>query len=122
MNTRISFAFVAVALTALVACGGSDGGDGGTNDAGGGAAATTTVTLRDNTFEPGDPVIAAGSLELVNEGESPHTFTVEDQGVDVEVEAGATASASVDLEPGTYTLFCRFHREQGMEGTLTVEA
>ena len=57
----------------------------------------------------------------MNEGEAPHTFTVEGEDVDVEVEAGQTTTTTVDLEPGTYTLFCEFHREQGMEGTLTVE-
>jgi plastocyanin len=67
-------------------------------------------------------VVVAGEIQLANEGEAPHTFTIEGEDVDVEVDAGATATASVDLEPGTYTMFCRFHRGQGMEGTLTVEA
>jgi plastocyanin len=110
----------------LAACGG--GGD----DAGGitpaetstGAPAvstTTTITMRDNEYAPGDPVVAGGELSLVNEGAAPHTFTVEGEDIDVEVEAGAEASATIDLEPGTYTLFCQFHRSQGMETTLTVQ-
>lgn len=101
----------------LAACGG--GGD----DAGGGAGASTTstITMRDNDYAPIDPVVGGGELALVNEGQSPHTFTVDGEAVDVEVEAGSQATASIDLEPGTYTVLCQFHRAQGMETTLTVQ-
>lgn len=106
----------------LAACGGDDGGATADPAAdGGGASSTTTITMRDNEYVPSDPVVADGDLQLVNEGASPHTFTVEDEDVDVDVEAGAEATASIDLAPGTYTLFCEFHRSQGMETTLTVE-
>jgi len=120
-------------MLVLSACGG--GGDDG-DDAGGtggdtpaetlatdaaDASATKTVTMSDNEFAPADPVVASGELKLVNEGQSPHTFTIDGEDVDVEVEAGAKATASIDLEPGTYTLYCQFHRAQGMETTLTVE-
>jgi plastocyanin len=113
-KTKKLFSIAGMLLLPLAACGG--GGDDG------GAAGASTVTMRDNTFVPTDPVIAAGDVELVNEGGSPHTFTVEGENVDVEVEAGQTVTEAVDLAPGTYTLFCKFHRSQGMEGTLTVEA
>jgi plastocyanin len=109
-----------VGLLVLAACGGG-GGDADDGD-GDGATAGSTVTMRDNTFAPADPVIAGGAVELVNEGESPHTFTVEGEAVDVEVAAGETVTETIDLAPGTYTLFCEFHRGQGMEGTLTVES
>ena len=49
---------------------------------------------------PADPVIGAGDVELVNEGESPHTFTIEGEDVDVEVDAGQTTTATVDLPAG----------------------
>jgi plastocyanin len=107
----------------LVACGGGDDEAGtptGPADATE-ASTTTTVTMRDNEYAPADPVVGGGELELVNEGAAPHTFTVEGEEVDVEVEAGSTATTSIDLEPGTYTLFCEFHRSQGMETTLTVQ-
>ena len=107
----------------LAACGGGD--DAGTQpDApateGAEASTTTTVTMRDNEYAPADPVVGSGELDLVNEGEAPHTFTVEGEDIDVEVVAGATSTATIDLEPGTYTVFCEFHRSQGMETTLTV--
>ena len=111
----------------LAACGGGDDGndavaqpDAPATEAAEGAT-TTTVTMRDNEYAPADPVVGSGELELVNEGEAPHTFTVEGEDVDVEVEAGAKSTATIDLEPGTYTVFCEFHRSQGMETTLTVE-
>ena len=119
MKTRMLVALAATAFL-LAACGG--GSDAANGDADGGdAAASSSVTMRDNEFVPTDIVISAGEVELVNEGASPHTFTVEDESVDVQVEAGDTATTTVDLAAGTYTVFCSFHRTQGMEGTLTVE-
>jgi plastocyanin len=109
---------IAALSLVLAACG---GGDDGGNAAGDGGAATSTVTMRDNEFVPSDPVVSAGEVELVNEGASPHTFTVEGEDVDVQVEAGQTVTETIDLAAGTYRLFCEFHRGQGMEGTLTVE-
>jgi plastocyanin len=122
-KARIAIATAATSIALMTACGG--GGDaavGAGDGADGGTAAASTVTMRDNEFVPSDPTISAGDVELVNEGQSPHTFTVEGEDVDVQVEAGQAATVTVDLEPGTYTLFCSFHRAQGMEGTLTVEA
>jgi plastocyanin len=105
----------------LSACGGGDGGT--ADDAGGdgGGGATSTVTMVDNAFEPSDPTVAAGDVQVVNDGAAAHTFTIDGQDVDVEVEPGGSATATVDLEPGSYTLFCRFHRSSGMETTITVE-
>ena len=119
-RTGMLMLLLAATLT-LAACGGGDDGaaDGGEGAAE--AAITSTVTMRDNEYAPGDPVVGTGELSLVNEGSSPHTFTVEGEDVDVEVEAGSEATASIDLAPGTYTLFCEFHRQQGMETTLTVQ-
>jgi plastocyanin len=130
MSTRGRLLSLAIGGSLLVAaCGG--GGDGADEPAAGSTATetsasdagatTTTVTMRDNEYAPADPVVTSGELELVNDGASPHTFTVDGESVDVEVEAGSKATASIDLEPGTYTVFCRFHRSQGMETTLTVE-
>ena len=118
MKSRKILSIAAVSLLLLTACG---GGDDGANGGGDGAAATSTVTMRDNAFVPSDPVVSAGEVDLVNEGASPHTFTVEGEDVNVQVEAGQTVTETIDLAAGTYTLFCEFHRGQGMEGTLTVE-
>lgn len=116
-KTREILSIAGICVLLLTACGGGDDGQ----NAGGGGAASSTVTMRDNAFVPVDPVVAAGEIQLVNEGESPHTFTVQGEGVDVQVDAGQTVTETIDLGAGTYTLFCEFHRAQGMEGTLTVE-
>ena len=120
-NTKKLRSIAGVGLLLLAACGGGGGEDAGTDGADG-ATGGSTVTMQDNTFAPSDPVIVAGEVELVNEGEAPHTFTVEGEAVDIQVDAGQTVTETIDLAPGTYTLFCEFHRAQGMEGTLTVEA
>jgi plastocyanin len=104
---------------ALGACGG--GGD-TTGDTGDGATGASSVSMVDNAFEPSSlSVSSGGEVELTNDGESPHTFTVEGNTIDEEVEPGASSSVTIDLDPGTYDVICRFHEAQGMTGTLTVE-
>jgi plastocyanin len=121
MKTRASIMLVLAATFVLAACGGGGDDSAAGGDGAAEASTTTTVTMQDNEYAPGDPVVGTGELTLVNEGSSPHTFTVEGEDIDVEVEAGSEATASIDLAPGTYTLFCEFHRQQGMETTLTVQ-
>jgi plastocyanin len=93
MNARVIGILLTGAL--LVACSG--------NDAGGGAAGgesssgtTSTITMRDDEFVPSTVTIAVGDVDLVNEGESPHNFTIEGQGVDVDVDPGTTTTRSID--------------------------
>jgi plastocyanin len=55
----------------------------------------------------------------------PHAVEVEGNGVEEEsdtVQAGDSSTVTVDLKPGKYVFYCPVgsHREQGMEGTLTV--
>ena len=83
--------------------------------------ATTRVALEDFRFDPADFTVAAGTdLELDNEGEAPHTFTVQGQQIDVEVAAGENGSATIGLPAGDYEVICRFHQGQGMVATMTV--
>lgn len=70
----------------------------------------------------------AGSVTFAftNESSVPHDFNIEKDGEQVEgteVITGDEADLSVDLEPGQYTFYCSVanHREEGMEGELTVE-
>jgi plastocyanin len=56
----------------------------------------------------------------------PHAIALEGQGVQKAgqtVQAGGTSTVTADLKPGTYTYFCPVgdHRQEGMEGTLTVK-
>jgi plastocyanin len=89
----------------------------------GGAGGATTLILKDNAFDPAELSVAAGSqLTLKNEGANLHNFSIDGQDVDKDVNAGETETEDVleDLQPGTYTFFCKYHRSLGMEGTLTI--
>jgi plastocyanin len=130
-----------IAAGALLAAGCGDdeeeggGGGGGASTpeateeaAGGGEALTLTADPGGNiSWEPGELSAAAGSvtIKLVNESSVPHAVEVEGNGVEEESEtvtAGET-ELTVDLEAGEYTYYCPVgqHRQNGMEGTLTVE-
>jgi plastocyanin len=139
MRLRASMiAAVAVALVAS-ACGGTDdptvsgGGtitiagqeanDHGTEDVAG--ASELEVELDDFYFEPTVLQGEAGqtlTLSLFNEGDNPHTFTIEDQDVDEELEPGQEG-VTVDVtfpDSGVVLFTCRFHAGQGMLGGLSV--
>ena len=106
---------LALAAMLVAACGGGDSGGGG----GGGGTGTDGLTMVDNAFEPSSLSVAAdSSLTVTNEGQAPHTFTVEDDGIDEQVDAGQSTTVDIALEPGTYGFVCNFHPE--MTGELTV--
>ena len=95
---------------------------------GGGEALTLTADPGGNiSWEPGELSAAAGTvtIKLVNESSVPHAVEVEGNGVEEETETvtGGEVELSVDLEPGEYTYYCPVgqHRQNGMEGALTVE-
>jgi plastocyanin len=99
-----------------------------TGGGGGGEALTLTADPGGNiSWEPGELSAPAGSvtIKLVNESDVPHAVEVEGNGVEEESETitGSETELSVDLEAGEYTFYCPVgqHRQNGMEGTLTVE-
>ena len=68
--------------------------------------------------EPGQQL----TLALHNEGAAPHTFTLDEAGLDVELEPGEEGSVDLTFpESGTVAFYCRFHRAQGMVGAATVD-
>ena len=84
--------------------------------------AGSELVMQDNEFVPSSFSIQAGSeIALRNEGQAPHNLTVEGQNVDHDVQPGETETESLELEPGTYDIVCKFHEAAGMTGTLTVE-
>jgi plastocyanin len=126
---RITLILLAGAL-AVAGCGGDDEEPAATQDDGGGGGEAITLTADPGgaiSWEPGELSAAAGSvsIELVNESSVPHAVEVEGNGVEEESETvtGANTTLTVDLEAGEYTYYCPVgnHRDQGMEGTLTVE-
>ncbi|HEX9891692.1 MAG TPA: cupredoxin domain-containing protein [Actinomycetota bacterium] len=115
---------VAVLSLALVgaACAQEDDAGG---EPGGQAPAGETITLdmKDFAFQPAVLEGEEGQTVTVaihNEDDVAHTFTVESQGVDVEVEPGGSAEAEVTFGAQAAPFVCRFHQAGGMTGQLTV--
>ena len=80
------------------------------------------IEMYDDFFEPtvlqGTPGQKV-TIELKNEGEHAHTFTVTEQSVDQEVQPGDEAEADVTFpESGELTFICKFHESSGMVGAL----
>ena len=88
----------------------------------GGGTIPTTLTTRDNVFDPVAFTFPAGQkITLKNLGKNLHNFSVEGQGIDHDIKSGQTEVESLELAPGTYTFFCKYHRAAfGMQGTITV--
>jgi uncharacterized cupredoxin-like copper-binding protein len=81
----------------------------------------------DLAFEPAKFTIAANTdvtINAVNKGALPHTFTIPDVADTGTVNAGESKSVTVNLPPGEYAFDCAEpgHKEAGMVGTLTVVA
>ena len=123
---RRMLAIVGIVALLATACGGDDGGspaasgdDGGGGAGGGGSS--VTVTAADFSFDPGSVTAAAGdTIELSNEGESPHNIQAEEAGLDEDVDPGKTVSIDLaDVDPGTYDFICKFHPDD-MKGTLEI--
>jgi plastocyanin len=113
---KIGRVAVITALVLLAACGGDEAPPASCSD----PVDATTVELSDFAFRPNCLSADAGAtITLENTGDAPHTFTVEGTDVDVEVDPGSSAEASLSgAEPGTYAVTCTLHPQ--MEATLTV--
>jgi len=123
---RLALALAAVVLAAGAAGCGSDN-NGGSSSSGSSSAksgGSTELELDDNYFKPTTISGKAGStlkLELKNEGSAEHTFTIDSQKVDKELEGGKTAEVTVKFPAsGSVQFYCRYHKSSGMVGKLTV--
>jgi plastocyanin len=111
-----------VALLATACGGDEEGSPAASGDGGGGeSSSSVTVTAADFSFDPETVTAAVGdTIELSNEGDSPHNLQAEEAGLDEDVDPGATVSVDLaDVEPGTYDFICKFHPDD-MKGTLEV--
>lgn len=101
------------------AAGGGEDNGGGEDDGGGGSAAVT-VQVNNFLFAPSNIEVAAGSEIEVKNGNAntPHTFTVEGTDIDLELSPMDSEDVTIDLDPGSYDVICRFHGQ--MSATLTV--
>jgi uncharacterized cupredoxin-like copper-binding protein len=115
-----------VALTFAVAGCGGDDGDEATN--GTSSQETFSISERDFTLTPPTVTIDAPgtyTFEATNDGGVDHALEIEGNGVEEETETigpGESASVTVDLESGTYEMYCPIgnHRDLGMTGEVTV--
>jgi plastocyanin len=144
MRPRLAALVIATlaAMLVLGACGSDDGdsdssgsGDGGgdapvelsgeVNDEGTeDATGSTTLEMEADDFYFGPTFVKAtpGStltITVENEGDASHTFTVDDQSIDTEVEPGSSADVDVTVpDSGNVAFYCRFHISQGMQGAV----
>jgi plastocyanin len=85
----------------------------------------TEVELDDFYFEP---TVLEGTpgqkvmLELKNEGKVEHSFTVDSQGIDKDIEPADEGEVAVTIpESGAISFYCKYHKSSGMAGALAVE-
>jgi plastocyanin len=118
-----STAAVALAVALTVACGDDEEPD-YSGDATSGAARPVELTANDFSFTPAELTAGRGDsfeISLTNAGNAPHTFTINEFDIDAQVAAGEETTISVSpTQTGKFSYYCRFHKEQGMEGDITI--
>jgi plastocyanin len=74
------------------------------------------------SFTPSNVTVKSGATIRVENStpQTPHTFTVTGQNIDVSLDPQTTTKVTIDLPPGTYAFECRFHASSGMKGALIV--
>jgi plastocyanin len=99
----------------------------GAGGGGGGEAAAEVVAKEPLKFEPPEIAVPSGPVKVTlrNEGTQVHTLLVEGQPKFKKLETsgkGDSQSGTLDVGPGTYTLYCDQpgHRTAGMQTTLKV--
>jgi plastocyanin len=97
----------------------NDHGSGDVGDSG-----TLDLELDDEYFAPTFVNASAGAtieVTLENEGDQPHTFTIDGTDVDEQVAPGASATVEVTMpDSGSLRYYCRFHVASGMQGAFVV--
>lgn len=139
---RVIVAVVALTLVAAAAagCGGSkssSGGESGSSGSGGkktiagvpandhgskNVSGEAEVELDNFYFEPtvlrGKPGSQV-TLELRNESSTEHSFSIDSQSIDKDVEAGEDAKVTVTFpKSGQLSFYCKYHKGMGMAGAL----
>jgi plastocyanin len=117
-------AFVLALALAAAACGGGETA----TDSAAAASSSLEVEAGDLYYEPDALTATAGEITVTldNIGAIEHDFVIEEVGdVDVVgmVAPGESATGTIELEAGTYTVYCSVpgHRAAGMEATLDVQ-
>jgi uncharacterized cupredoxin-like copper-binding protein len=112
---------------ALAGCAGDDDGEEAQAPA---ESPLQTITITETDFALAPDSVAvenAGTyaFEVVNEGQTEHALEVEGEGIEEETETlapGERATLTVELDAGTYELYCPVgdHADRGMTGKLEV--
>ena len=97
-----------------------------TGQSGEAGATSAEVDMVDLAFQPTEITIAANTdvtINAVNKGALPHTFTIPDVADTGEVASGESKTITVNLPPGEYAFDCAVpgHKEAGMVGKLIVK-
>jgi Cupredoxin-like domain len=84
------------------------------------------VTAIDNHFHDAHPTLPIGGgrdLVVRNQGHNLHNVTLDALGYSRDVQPGdriTIEGITERLEPGRYTLVCRYHEDLGMTGTIVI--
>jgi uncharacterized cupredoxin-like copper-binding protein len=122
-------ATLVVAALALVGCGGGGNEEASTTTTTETANKTVTISETEYKLDPATVNIdTAGTytIEVKNDGSITHALEVEGNGMEEQktgdIAPGESASVTVDLKAGSYEMYCPIgnHKEQGMEGEISV--
>ena len=96
--------------------------------ASGGGGETVDISETEYKLDPADASVKAGSVtfNVSNDGQTVHNLEIEGNGVEEgseDLQPGSTGELTVDLEPGTYEMYCSIdgHEDLGMKGEITVQ-
>ena len=90
------------------------------------ASTEVTVPSYNIYFDPKELTIPADTdvtVSLPNVGAILHNFSIDDLGIDVDIDPGATEETTINAPAGEYEYYCNVpgHTAAGMVGTLTVQ-
>ena len=119
MPRELRLALAAAVLAVSAACSGSDVGRPG--------AAGSWIDISDFTFEVVGVDLVAGrqaTIRVSNKGGVNHDLSIPAIDVSLDYEPGHVSNLIfiAPSEPGPIELFCKYHREKGMQATLVVRS
>jgi len=83
----------------------------------------TDLETDDFYFNPTTLTGTAGQtlkIEVKNEGSAEHNFSIDDQNIDQDIEAGENAEVTVTFpDSGVLEFYCKYHKTSGMVGQLS---